>query len=34
MKLLNDLSQIVIIPFVKFMASPFVFLVGLMRGIK
>ena len=32
MSLLNELFEIVIIPFVEFMASPFVFLVELMKG--
>ena len=34
MSLLNDISEIVIIPLVEFMASPFVFLVELMKGGK
>ena len=32
MSLLNELFEIVIIPFVEFMASPFVFLAELMKG--
>lgn len=32
MSFLNELFKIVIIPFVEFMASPFVFLVELMKG--
>ena len=32
MNLLNDLFKIVIIPFVEFMASPFVFLAELLKG--
>ena len=32
MSLLNVLFEIVIIPFVEFMASPFKFLVELMKG--
>lgn len=31
-KLLNELFEFVIIPFVEFMASPFVFLAELIRG--
>lgn len=34
MSLLNELFEVVIIPFVEFMASPFVFLVKLMKGGK
>lgn len=34
MNLLNALFEIVIIPFVEFMASPFVFLVELTKGGK
>ena len=32
MNLLNELFEIVIIPFVEFAASPFVFLAELMKG--
>lgn len=32
MKLINDFFEIVIIPFVEFMAIPFVFLAELMKG--
>lgn len=34
MNLLNALFEVVIIPFVEFMASPFEFLVELMKGGK
>lgn len=32
MSLLNDLFEIVIIPYVEFMASPFVLLTKLLKG--
>lgn len=34
MNLLNELFEFVIIPFIEFMASPFVFLMELTKGGK